>query len=422
MLIKCRYARVHRLGFLGLEADDYLMIVAGVSTCRELFYHLADRFEALYTILIVCLNVISGGGGSNLFPPEQFSTFTPADIQDRIKGSKIVLVSEQVLSICAAINSIRLTQLQAMLNVIYTIKACMLIMYTRLTTSLPHRRLVLYLSIYVACGWLGTQIAFFTACRPFKGYWAMPPPNPQCTTLQNYAIIQGCFNISSDLLMLSIPLPMLVKLKLPWKQKGVLIAIFSLGLFVVTAAILTKVFNLSNIYDPEYMLWYTRESSVAIYVSNLPLIWPLMREWFPALGTITPGQKKTSSKKVLSHSDGNTRTNTNSVFAKKSENGVITIIQGPGESAENLHNVDMELEERQDWDADSWGSDGDGQGGIQKSVTVRISEERLEGSGKTELAQIPKKASSGEKDLESGVRAMPPGFTWRPGGVKHTKE
>jgi hypothetical protein len=49
-----------------------------------------------YTILISCLNVIAMGGGSNLFLPEEFATFTPEEIQERIYGSKIVIVSEQV--------------------------------------------------------------------------------------------------------------------------------------------------------------------------------------------------------------------------------------------------------------------------------------------------------------------------------------
>jgi hypothetical protein len=49
-----------------------------------------------YTGLIVCLNIIATGGGSNLFPPEQFPTFTEIEIEERIKGSKIVIVSEQV--------------------------------------------------------------------------------------------------------------------------------------------------------------------------------------------------------------------------------------------------------------------------------------------------------------------------------------
>ncbi len=49
-----------------------------------------------YTGLVVCLNVIAQGGGSNLFPPDIFSTFTEEDIKERIKGSKVVVVSEQV--------------------------------------------------------------------------------------------------------------------------------------------------------------------------------------------------------------------------------------------------------------------------------------------------------------------------------------
>lgn len=51
-----------------------------------------------YTGLIVCLNEIAEGGGSNLFLPEEFATFTQQDIDERIKGSKIVIVSEQVIS------------------------------------------------------------------------------------------------------------------------------------------------------------------------------------------------------------------------------------------------------------------------------------------------------------------------------------
>lgn len=67
--------------------------------------------QALYTTLIVTLNKIAEGGGSNLYTPDLESTFTPEDIRERIYGSKIVIISEQ-----------------AMLNVIYTIKACMLVM------------------------------------------------------------------------------------------------------------------------------------------------------------------------------------------------------------------------------------------------------------------------------------------------------
>jgi hypothetical protein len=228
-------------------------------------------------MLIVCLNVICQGGGSNLYPPSMEGTFTPEEIQDRIFGSKIVVVSEQ-----------------AMLNVIYTIKVCVLIMYGRLTLGLNTVRWVRVLAWYVGVGWVATELAFFTACRPFSGYWGMPPPDPQCTTLEYYAYVQGCFNISSDICMLFIPLPLIFRLYAPWRQKIVLVLIFGLGLFVIVAALLTKIFNLSDIWDPSYMLWYTREASVAVYVANLPMIWPLLRDWFPCLRSLTPGGNSNS--------------------------------------------------------------------------------------------------------------------------------
>lgn len=170
-----------------------------------------------------------------------------------------------------------------MLNLIYILKACVLILYTRLTLGLAERRFVRWLAVYVAVGWTATQITMFAACRPFSGYWALPPPNPQCATYENYAIVQAVFNISSDTLMLLVPLPLVVRMSVAWRQKVVLVFIFSLGICVIVAALLTKIYNLTDPFSPRYMLWYVREASVAVYVSNLPLVWPLLREWFPLL-------------------------------------------------------------------------------------------------------------------------------------------
>lgn len=55
---------------------------------------------------------------------------------------------------------------------------------------------------------------------------------------------------------------------------------------MITAAILTKVFNLSDIYNPIYMKWYIREASVAVYVANTPAIWPLIRRVVPGLSSV----------------------------------------------------------------------------------------------------------------------------------------
>lgn len=70
----------------------------------------------------------------------------------------------------------------------------------------------------------------------------MPPPNPQCTTLEHFAIVQATFNISSDILIIAVPIPMVASLTLPLKQKIGLGVLFSMGTFVVRLSTITRYF------------------------------------------------------------------------------------------------------------------------------------------------------------------------------------
>jgi hypothetical protein len=67
-------------GIRGLGLDDYIMIVALL----------------WYSLLIVMFYMIVNGGGSNLFPPEQLKSFDQDEIDARVLGSKLVVVSEKV--------------------------------------------------------------------------------------------------------------------------------------------------------------------------------------------------------------------------------------------------------------------------------------------------------------------------------------
>lgn len=80
--------------------DDYLIIFA-------LFW---------YTLLCVALNEVVAGGGSNLLKPEEIPALTPTTKGERRRGSKWVFLSEH-----------------AMLLTLWCLKACMLIIYARLT-------------------------------------------------------------------------------------------------------------------------------------------------------------------------------------------------------------------------------------------------------------------------------------------------
>ncbi|TLD17415.1 uncharacterized protein PgNI_01032 [Pyricularia grisea] len=244
------YASITKLGWRHLRLDDILMVPA----------------LALYTGLIVGLNAVARGG-SIPYPPDAAGPLTDDDIQLRIIGSKIAIVNEQ-----------------CMLNLLYILKCCMLVLYTRLTLGTNSQRLVRMLSVYVALCWMSTQVTFFSHCRPFSDMYTFPPSSRNCATFEHYEVVQGVLNITSDFLMLCVPIPLVIRVHMPWRQKAMLLVVFSTGKFVIIAAILTKYEDLTTDWNPQYIIWYIVETSAAVYVANMPIIWPLLLQWGHGLG------------------------------------------------------------------------------------------------------------------------------------------
>ncbi|KAF2260059.1 hypothetical protein CC78DRAFT_473806, partial [Lojkania enalia] len=235
----------------GLQYDDWLMGLF-VSSC--------------YTVLIVMSN-IEARSHSNLLPPGfDINSLTPQEKADREYGSKIVVVVEQM-----------------QIAVIWACKACLLILYHRLTHMVAAKEniAIRMLAAYVALGFVVMEILYFAAwCRPFSQYWAVPTKSPQCNALIDHRITNAVFNISSDIVMLCIALPMFIRSLLPLKRKLILCGIFGLGIFVILASILNKYYSFTNPYSSDWIFWYARESSTAILVANLPFTWTLLRKLF----------------------------------------------------------------------------------------------------------------------------------------------
>ncbi|GIJ83503.1 hypothetical protein Asppvi_002326 [Aspergillus pseudoviridinutans] len=256
-------ARIRRLGVRNLQVDDYLMLFAVL----------------WYTLLCVALNEVASGGGSNLMTDEEIANIanlSPASYADRVRGSKWVFVSEH-----------------SFILAIWAMKACMLVIYSRITEGLHARKWVTYLSVYVALGFVAVELSLFLICRPLSNYWAVPTPDYQCSSYQYYEIIQGAVSISADIFMLAVAIPLLVQVRVPLKQKVILLALFGMGIFVIVAAILNKIYCLvPSLISYVYMNWYFREATVAILVTNLPLVWSLLRDVFPALKSWTGGSKR----------------------------------------------------------------------------------------------------------------------------------
>ncbi|KAL8722867.1 MAG: hypothetical protein Q9225_000700 [Loekoesia sp. 1 TL-2023] len=275
-------SRIRKLGITGLSPDDWVM-------AQNILW---------YTLLYVSLHKIIFGGGSNFMTEEEIAALTPEGRETRIAGSKWVLVSEE-----------------SMVLTIWSCKACMLFIYRRLTQGLKQLKIVNAVSIYVIIGFVATQIALFTNCRPFAGYWSVPAINYQCWAYWNYEVVEGCFNVSADLALLIVGMPLLFKAQIPIQQKLILLTVFGMGMFVIAAALLCKVYGL---YPPlisySYLNWFYREASVSVYVTNIPVIYSLLRETFPALARWGYNTNKGSATR--SNGNGRIRTGTKDIGMK----------------------------------------------------------------------------------------------------------
>lgn len=139
---------------------------------------------------------------SNLMLPQDIPLLTPSSIKSRILGSKMVLIVEQ-----------------SMIMTIWGCKICLLLLYKRLTFGLKQHIAAQIVGCYVIISWVAMEVLYFGVwCRPFEQYWAVPPNSSQCSAAIHHLITYAVFNISSDILMLFIPLPLLVTSQLPRKK------------------------------------------------------------------------------------------------------------------------------------------------------------------------------------------------------------
>ncbi|KAF2266077.1 hypothetical protein CC78DRAFT_164723 [Lojkania enalia] len=240
--------RLHLGSWKDLQVDDYLIVVT----------------MATDTVLMAALHVILHTSSNLIEPGVDASKFTEQEVNDRIFGSKLVLVVEQMQIVT-----------------VWLVKTCLLLMYNRMTALLPQQKIVKIVAGYVALGFVIMEILYLGVwCRPFTEYWAVPPDNPQCSAATNHLITNAVLNISSDVMIILIPMPLLFKVKIPTKNKAILFGVFLVGTFTIIAATLNKYYSFTHPFGQEWTIWYLRESYTAILCANLPLIWPILQRIF----------------------------------------------------------------------------------------------------------------------------------------------
>ncbi|KAL8919051.1 MAG: hypothetical protein Q9208_007017 [Pyrenodesmia sp. 3 TL-2023] len=243
------------VGFKKLAPDDYLMVIAGALYAAEttVAYYVGASWKGL---------------ANSGMTPEQRAALDPQDeeYQLRVGGSKNQLTGWLVYTV-----------------LLWTLKACMLIFYSRLTDGVNNMRIRIRIgAVLLAVTFLATFLTILLGCLPVSKHWQIYPDpgnfcQPAISKLQVAVLIT--LNISTDFYLMSVPLPMIWKSRLATKRKWVLSIMFSGGIAVMVAGILRCVLILTSRDDgPEQAgKWSIRESFIAVVVGNLPMLYTLIQ-------------------------------------------------------------------------------------------------------------------------------------------------
>ncbi|PGH32258.1 hypothetical protein GX50_04923 [[Emmonsia] crescens] len=273
------YSRVDAVGFKGLQPDDYLVAV-GVT------------FYAIETALAYSVGNIAKGFANNGMTDEQRAALSPDNPEYRLRiiGSKIQICGWTTYGL-----------------LLWSLKASLLVLYMRLTFGLKRSyRIRIYIGFgFIVTSWVAVVLNLFLSCRPFNKNWQIyPDPGNVCQPAISNQIIWVFlgFNVTTDMYLLSIPIPMLWQSSIKPLKKVGLMVLFSGGLLVMACAILRVVMIVIDPVNGAQSAgsWAVRETFVAVITTNLPMIFPLMKRWsstvFGSLITSLRSSKRTGNE------------------------------------------------------------------------------------------------------------------------------
>ncbi|KUJ18951.1 uncharacterized protein LY89DRAFT_667995 [Mollisia scopiformis] len=168
------------------------------------------------------------------------------------------------------------------------VKTSILLLYSRLFPTRTFKRVAFGVWLFTL-GW--AVAAFFSnllQCLPVAFFWDKTIPGGKClpNALINIGMTNGVLSFVGDLIILSLPIPMIWKLQINARRKAALSGMFLLGGFVCLTSILRFValakINIKDITFTQVSpgIWTYIELGIGITSGNLPLLRPLFGRFF----------------------------------------------------------------------------------------------------------------------------------------------
>ncbi|KAJ5291235.1 hypothetical protein N7478_000486 [Penicillium angulare] len=239
-----------RMRDVSLAAEDYMMMIA---TCM-----------VVASTIVVIMTVTKGGVGLHALKPVAW-----ADIEFVLK---MIIVCQCLYGVGLAI-----------------VKTAMMTLYYKLFGTKKSMRIAIYVTGAIVWLWaLSIVLESFLICQPIPYNWNPTIPGGGCGNRNAAFVVAGVLNMVTDLMVMALPIPYIIKLQLPVGRKVGLIVAFSLGLFV-SAISMVRVVSLMriNFADVTYtlpipLMWSIVEEQLAIVAANVPLLRPVFSAITPS--------------------------------------------------------------------------------------------------------------------------------------------
>ncbi|PKS12463.1 hypothetical protein jhhlp_000669, partial [Lomentospora prolificans] len=190
-------------------------------------------------------------------------------------------------------------------------KLSLLVFYLRLTPQRWFRHLVWAFMAIIGAYTIAIFMPLVFSCRPISKAWDIYMTEGKCINTPILYHATAISNITSDIVLFFLPLPILIKLQIPMQQKIGLFIIFSMASMTVVTSIIRLALlpRLMNPTDPTWeiayiSLWILVEGNLLIMCAALPTFRKFLRHVAPRLiGESTYGKSRTSG-----HASGRTGT------------------------------------------------------------------------------------------------------------------
>lgn len=211
-------------------------------------------------------------------------------------------------------------------------KTSILVFYLRLSRNTEQ---VLRLASWAVLGIVNIAGAVLTLlnvfqCRPVEAAFNYYARNAQCIPLLTEFICSAPVNIITDLAILALPLPVLTGMRLPPRQKIILVVTFTLGIFV-TVVDVVRIYYLQQAItdispelstDPESsfggqtnfafnaslsLMWSSVEVNIGIACACVPTLKPLIIRILPSMLVDPDGTLRTTDTSTKQTSEASNR-------------------------------------------------------------------------------------------------------------------